>query len=145
MTDKQYTKQLKSLKRAYKKQLKQLATINPLEYLIVSLRYLRDFYILTEPLELDEEGDTTNVNILSTESAIMAYEASIQCVSKYFEIDNDSATTDSYCLRPKAEYASYEDAQQAYEEESKQHWETFWGFCMMNMRYWEEDFYDFLQ
>ena len=96
---------------------------NYMEYLVTYLKFMRDYYILTEPLVL--ESGEENLKIASIATAISEYERYKKCISKYY-FENGSR---------KIEGTS-EEVQNKYNTEKKFHWNNFWNLVNLNMEDW---------
>lgn len=76
---KTFKKNYKRLYKAYLYNLKKIKYKNikiPAEYFVDYLRFLRDFFIMTEPIVID---DRENLKMSSIASAIAEFEAYKQC------------------------------------------------------------------
>ena len=83
---KPFKKEFKNLYNKYSKKLlachkNNLEVIN-LDYFIVYLKFIRDYYILTEPLVT--ESGAENLKIASLATAIAEYEEYQNCIHKYY-------------------------------------------------------------
>lgn len=96
---------------------------NYMEYLVTYLKFMRDYYILTEPLVL--ESGEENLKIASIATAISEYERYKKCINKYY-FENGSR---------KIEGTS-EEVQNKYNTEKKFHWNNFWNLVNLNMEDW---------
>mgnify|MGYP007057715112 CR=1 FL=1 len=96
---------------------------NYMEYLVTYLKFMRDYYILTEPLVL--ESGEENLKIASIATAISEYERYKKCINKYY-FENGSR---------KIEGTS-EEVQNKYNIEKKFHWNNFWNLVNLNMEDW---------
>ena len=96
---------------------------NYMEYLVIYLKFMRDYYILTEPLVL--ESGEENLKIASIATAISEYERYKKCINKYY-FENGSR---------KIEGTS-EEVQNKYNIEKKFHWNNFWNLVNLNMEDW---------
>lgn len=128
-------KSYKQLKKYYKKQLKDLQNKSifngqaSLNCFVTYLKFLRDYLILTEPLEIDGKE---NFKITSLSSAIIEYEKYNVCVQKYFKLTKGTVTTR---LDPNK---SEQEILEQYSTEKMQHWKYFWQLLAMNMELWGE-------
>ena len=96
---------------------------NYMEYLVTYLKFMRDYYILTEPLVLDSGEE--NLKIASIATAISEYERYKKCINNYY-FENGSR---------KIEGTS-EEVQNKYNTEKKFHWNNFWNLVNLNMEDW---------
>lgn len=96
---------------------------NYMEYLVTYLKFMRDYYILTEPLVL--ESGEENLKIASIATAISEYERYKKCINNYY-FENGSR---------KIEGTS-EEVQNKYNIEKKFHWNNFWNLVNLNMEDW---------
>jgi hypothetical protein len=96
---------------------------NYMEYLVTYLKFMRDYYILTEPLVL--ESGEENLKIASIATAISEYEKYKNCINTYY-FENGSR---------KIEGTS-EEVQNKYNIEKKFHWNNFWNLVNLNMEDW---------
>lgn len=82
---KTFKKEFKDLYKAYEQQLKKYHTLNiegitnSMDYFVTYLKFMRDYYILTEPL-VTENGEE-NLKIASLATAISAYNKYQTCKS----------------------------------------------------------------
>lgn len=82
---KTFKKEFKDLYKAYEQQLKKYHTLNlegitnSIDYFVTYLKFMRDYYILTEPL-VTENGEE-NLKIASLATAISAYNKYQTCKS----------------------------------------------------------------
>ena len=80
---KKFIKEFKQLCQTYDKVLKNdhstnfKSLINPMSYFVDYLKFMRDYYILTEPLVLDSEEE--NLKIATIATAISEYEQYQNC------------------------------------------------------------------
>jgi hypothetical protein len=96
---------------------------NYMEYLVTYLKFMRDYYILTEPLVL--ESGEENLKIASIATAISEYEKYKNCINTYY-FENGAR---------KVEGTS-EEVQNKYNIEKKFHWNNFWNLLNLNMEDW---------
>ena len=132
MPVKEFTKEFKQLCQTYDKSLKDThATsfknlVNPLEYFITYLKFMRDYYILTEPLVM--ESGEENMKIAAIATAVSEYEQYQNCEHKYYGFDGTNVVY-------KVEGTS-EEVQQLYNTEKTFHWNSFWNLIRLNMEDW---------
>jgi hypothetical protein len=124
-----FTKEFKKLYKAYDKKLKKEHEINfknlnnNMDYFITYLKFMRDYYILTEPLIL--EGGEENLKIASLSTAVSEYELYQTCENNYYGFDGTK-------IIYKVEGTS-EEVQQKYNLEKSFHWNNFWSLIKLNM------------
>ena len=129
---KEFKKEFKQLYRAYDKLLKKChadsfnSFTNHMEYFITYLKFMRDYYILTEPLIL--ENGEENLRIASLATAVSEYEQYLHCEHKYYGFDGTKVVY-------KVEGTS-EEVQQLYNTEKASHWNNFWNLVKLNMEDW---------
>ena len=93
--DKLFKREKNKLWATYNKRLKKLhktnfsIPTNNLEYFITYLKYLRDYYILTN---CPEKNSPDYVKANTIASAIAEYELSQQCINKYYQLINGKIT-----------------------------------------------------
>lgn len=132
MSVKEFTKEFKQLYQTYDKALKDThATsfknlVNPLDYFITYLKFMRDYYILTEPL-ISESGEE-NLKIASLATAVSEYEQYQNCEHKYYGFDGAKVI---YKVP-----GTSEEVQQQYNKEKAFHWDNFWNLIRLNMEDW---------
>lgn len=129
---KEFTKEFKQLCQTYDKVLKEehatsfKGLTNCMEYLVTYLKFMRDYYILTEPLVL--EGGKENLKIASLATAVSEYEQYKLCEQKYYGFDGAKVI---YKVQ-----GTSEEVQQQYNEEKSFHWNSFWNLMRLNMEDW---------
>lgn len=132
MLVKEFTKEFKQLCRAYDKVLKDdhaadfKNLTNPMGYFVNYLKFMRDYYILTEPLIL-ETGEE-NLKIAALATAVSEYEQYQTCIHKYYGFNGTQViykTSDNG-----------EEVQQQYNKERTFHWNNFWNLVRLNMEDW---------
>lgn len=127
-----FTKEYSQLYKAYDKRLKKDHEIsfknltNNMEYFVNYLRFMRDYYILTEPLILDTGEE--NLKIASLATAISEYEKYQNCEQAYYSFDGVKM---SYKVEGTAE-----EVQKKYNLEKAFHWDSFWNLVRLNMEDW---------
>ena len=132
MSVKEFTKEFKQLCQTYDKALKDAHTTNfkgftnCMEYMVTYLKFMRDYYILTEPLVM--ESGEENMKIAAIATAVSEYEQYQNCIHKYYGFDGTQVIykTDG----------SKEDVQQLYNKEKTFHWNNFWNLLRLNMEDW---------
>lgn len=123
---KTFKKEFKELCKAYEQQLKKYHTLNfegvtnSMDYFVTYLKFMRDYYILTEPL-VAENGEE-NLKIASLATAISAYTRYQTCKSWCDSLEA-SANTDETLLKK-------------YTTEKDFHWNSFWNILRLNMEAW---------
>ena len=129
---KEFTKEFKQLCQTYDKVLKKEHTTNfksltnPMDYFVDYLRFMRDYYILTEPLIL--ESGEENLKIASLATAVSEYEQYQSCEHKYYRFDG----TEAICRVS----GTSEEVQQQYNKEKTFHWNNFWNLIRLNIEDW---------
>lgn len=118
---KTYNKKLKSL---HKKNFEGL--VNSLDYFVTYLKFMRDYYILTEPLLLDSGEE--NLKIASLVAAVSEYEQYQNCIHNYYTFNGANV---SYKIE-----GSTEEVQAKYAAEKTFHWTAFWNLVRLNMEGW---------
>jgi hypothetical protein len=122
-------------KQLYKKYNKKLQTlhknnfeglVNNMDYFITYLKFMRDYYILTEPLIVND-GDE-NLKIATLATAVAEYENYQNCIHNYYMFTGEIA-------KPKVEGTS-EEIQAKYTAEKAFHWNSFWNLVRLNMEEW---------
>lgn len=132
MPVKEFTKEFKQLCQTYDKVLKnEHATsfknlTNCMDYLVTYLKFMRDYYILTEPLILDSGEE--NLKIASLATAVSEFEQYQMCEHKYYGFDGTKVIY-------KVEGTS-EEVQKKYTTEKTFHWNNFWNLIRLNMEDW---------
>lgn len=117
----EFTKEFKQLCQAYDKVLKNdhatnfKSLTNPMDYFVDYLKFMRDYYILTEPLIL--ENGEENLKIASLATAISEYEKYQNCEYNYYGFDGTKVIY-------KVE-GTREEVQQQYNTEKTFHWNSF--------------------
>ena len=123
---KTFKKEFKDLYKAYEQQLKKYHTLNlegitnSIDYFVTYLKFMRDYYILTEPL-VTENGEE-NLKIASLATAISAY--------------NKYQTCKSWCDSLEVTANKDETLLKKYNTEKKFHWNNFWNLVNLNMEVW---------
>ncbi len=129
---KEFTKEFKHLCQTYDKVLKDThatnfkGLTNCMDYMVTYLKFMRDYYILTEPLIL--ESGEENLKIASLATAVSEYEQYQLCEHKYYGFDGTKVVY-------KVEGTS-EEVQQQYNKEKTFHWNNFWNLIRLNMEDW---------
>ena len=132
MPVKEFKKEFKQLYKAYDKVLKKdhaesvKKLTNNMDYFIDYLKFMRDYYILTEPLIL--ESGEENLRIASLATAISEYEQYQTCIHKYYGFEGQQIVHKADSTR--------EDVQQQYNIEKAFHWNNFWELVKLNMEDW---------
>lgn len=123
--DKLFSKKYKKLNKAYIKTIKK-AELDPLDHFVLQLRYLRDYFILTEELVI---GEQENLKISTIALAIAEYEAYCNCINSYYDTSNNN-------LVQLDQTKSKEEVRKAFEEERDYHWAYFWEMVKFNIEGW---------
>ena len=97
-----------------------------MNYFITYLKFMRDYYILTEPLVLDTGEE--NLKIASLATAVSEYEKYQTCENNYYGFEGGKVIY-------KVEGTS-EEVQQLYNTEKTFHWNNFWNLIRLNMEDW---------
>ena len=133
MTD--FNKEYKELYNSYNKKLLaehklSFSTLdNNMKYFITYLKYLRDYYLLTDSVAQSE--DTVNVKTATLVAAVNEYEKYVNCINNYYKLNGDIAE--------KISDESEEEVAKKYNLEKKFHWTNFWQLVMTNMEGWSID------
>lgn len=126
---KEFRKKYKKLYKVYINKLKKLQKTdkisieNYLEQFIIYLKFLRDYFILTE-LSLNEDGTVKNHKINTINAAISEYDqylASCNNIEWLQKHGDDKA----------------EDSLNKYTIEKQIHWNYFWEIVKQNSIFWE--------
>lgn len=123
---KTFKKEFKDLYKAYEQQLKRCRSLNlegitnSMDYFVTYLKFMRDYYILTEPL-IAENGEE-NLKIASLATAISAY-------TRY-------QTCKNWCDSLEASTNKDETLLKKYSTEKDFHWNSFWNIIRLNMEAW---------
>lgn len=129
---KEFTKEFKQLCRTYDTVLKDIHAdnfknlVNPMNYFVAYLKFMRDYYILTEPRILDSGEE--NLKIASLATAVSEYEQYQTCEHKYYGFDGAKVI---YKVS-----GTSEEVQQQYNREKTFHWNNFWNLIRLNMEDW---------
>lgn len=132
MLVKDFTKEFKQLCQTYDKVLKNdhatnfKSLTNPMSYFVDYLKFMRDYYILTEPLVL--ESGEENLKIAAIATAVSEYEQYQNCIHKYYGFDGAQVIYKTA--------ASSEEVQKQYNKEKMFHWNNFWNLVRLNMEDW---------
>ena len=128
----EFNKEYKELYNSYNKKLLaehklSFSTLdNNMKYFITYLKYLRDYYLLTDSVAQSE--DTVNVKIATLVAAINEYEKYVNCINNYYKLNGNIAE--------KISDESEEEVAKKYNLEKKFHWTNFWQLVMTNMEWW---------
>ena len=131
----EFNKEYKELYNSYNKKLLaehklSFSTLdNNMKYFITYLKYLRDYYLLTDSAAQSE--DTVNVKTATLVAAVNEYEKYINCINNYYKLNGDIAE--------KISDESEEEVAKKYNLEKKFHWTNFWQLVMTNMEGWSID------
>ena len=102
---------------------------NNMKYFITYLKYLRDYYLLTDSVAQSE--DTVNVKTATLVAAVNEYEKYVNCINNYYKLNGNIAE--------KISDESEEEVAKKYNLEKKFHWTNFWQLVMTNMEGWSID------
>ena len=131
----EFNKEYKELYNSYNKKLLaehklSFSTLdNNMKYFITYLKYLRDYYLLTDSTAQSE--DTVNVKIATLVAAINEYEKYVNCINNYYKLNGNIAE--------KISDESEEEVAKKYNLEKKFHWTNFWQLVMTNIEGWSID------
>ena len=131
----EFTKEYKKLYNSYNKKLLaehklSFSTLdNNMKYFITYLKYLRDYYLLTDSVAQSE--DTVNVKTATLVAAVNEYEKYVNCINNYYKLNGNIAE--------KISDESEEEVAKKYNLEKKFHWTNFWQLVMTNMEGWSID------
>ena len=131
----EFNKEYKELYNSYNKKLLaehklSFSTLdNNMKYFITYLKYLRDYYLLTDSNAQLE--DTINVKTATLVAAVDEYEKYINCINNYYKLNGNIAE--------KISDESEEEVAKKYNLEKKFHWTNFWQLVMTNMEGWSID------
>ena len=133
MTD--FNKEYKELYNSYNKKLLaehklSFSTLdNNMKYFITYLKYLRDYYLLTDSVAQSE--DAVNVKTATLVAAVNEYEKYVNCINNYYKLNGNIAE--------KISDESEEEVAKKYNLEKKFHWTNFWQLVMTNIEGWSID------
>ena len=128
----EFNKEYKELYNSYNKKLLaehklSFSTLdNNMKYFITYLKYLRDYYLLTDSVAQSE--DAVNVKTATLVAAVNEYEKYVNCINNYYKLNGDIAE--------KISDESEEEVAKKYNLEKKFHWTNFWQLVMTNMEGW---------
>lgn len=131
----EFNKEYKKLYNSYNKKLLtehklSFSTLdNNMKYFITYLKYLRDYYLLTDSVAQSE--DTVNVKTATLVTAVNEYEKYVNCINNYYKLNGNIAE--------KISDESEEEVAKKYNLEKKFHWTNFWQLVMTNMEGWSID------
>ena len=131
----EFNKENKELYNSYNKKLLaehklSFSTLdNNMKYFITYLKYLRDYYLLTDSVAQSE--DTVNVKTATLVAAVNEYEKYVNCINNYYKLNGNIAE--------KISDESEEEVAKKYNLEKKFHWTNFWQLVMTNMEGWSID------
>ena len=131
----EFNKEYKKLYNSYNKKLLaehklSFSTLdNNMKYFITYLKYLRDYYLLTDSVAQSE--DTVNVKTATLVAAVNEYEKYVNCIKNYYKLNGNIAE--------KISDESEEEVAKKYNLEKKFHWTNFWQLVMTNMEGWSID------
>ena len=128
----EFNKEYKELYNSYNKKLLaehklSFSTLdNNMKYFITYLKYLRDYYLLTDSVAQSE--DAVNVKTATLVAAVNEYEKYVSCINNYYKLNGNIA--EKISDEPEEEVAK------KYNLEKKFHWTNFWQLVMTNMEGW---------
>ena len=131
----EFNKEYKELYDSYNKKLLaehklSFSTLdNNMGYFITYLKYLRDYYLLTDSNAQLE--DTINVKTATLVAAVDEYEKYINCINNYYKLNGNIA--EKISDEPEEEVAK------KYNLEKNFHWTNFWQLVMTNIEGWSID------
>ena len=131
----EFNKEYKELYNSYNKKLLaehklSFSTLdNNMGYFITYLKYLRDYYLLTDSNAQLE--DTINVKTATLVAAVDEYEKYINCINDYYKLNGNIAE--------KISDESEEEVAKKYNLEKKFHWTNLWEVGMTNIEGWSID------
>ena len=131
----EFNKEYKELYNSYNKKLLaehklSFSTLdNNMKYFITYLKYLRDYYLLTDSVAQSE--DAVNVKTATLVAAVNEYEKYVNCINNYYKLNGNIA--EKISNEPEEEVAK------KYNLEKKFHWTNFWQLVMTNMEGWSID------
>ena len=131
----EFNKEYKKLYNSYNKKLLAEHKLsfsnldNNMKYFITYLKYLRDYYLLTDSAAQSE--DTVNVKTATLVAAVNEYEKYVNCINNYYKLNGNIAE--------KISDESEEEVAKKYNLEKKFHWTNFWQLVMTNMEGWSID------
>lgn len=131
----EFNKEYKKLYNSYNKKLLaehklSFSTLdNNMKYFITYLKYLRDYYLLTDSAAQLE--DSVNVKTATLVAAVNEYEKYVNCINNYYKLNGNIAE--------KISDESEEEVAKKYNLEKKFHWTNFWQLVMTNMEGWSID------
>ena len=131
----EFNKKYKELYNSYNKKLLaehklSFSTLdNNMKYFITYLKYLRDYYLLTDSVAQSE--DAVNVKTATLVAAVNEYEKYVNCINNYYKLNGNIAE--------KISDESEEEVAKKYNLEKKFHWTNFWQLVMTNIEGWSID------
>ena len=131
----EFNKEYKELYNSYNKKLLaehklSFSTLdNNMRYFITYLKYLRDYYLLTDSNIQSE--DAINIKTATLVAAIDEYEQYINCVNNYYKLNGNKVE--------RISDESEEEVAKKYNLEKKFHWTNFWQLVMTNIEGWSID------
>ena len=131
----EFNKEYKELYNSYNKKLLaehklSFSTLdNNMKYFITYLKYLRDYYLLTDSVAQSE--DAVNAKTATLVAAVNEYEKYVSCINNYYKLNGNIA--EKISDEPEEEVAK------KYNLEKKFHWTNFWQLVMTNMEGWSID------
>ncbi len=102
---------------------------NSMGYFITYLKYLRDYYLLTDPIAQSE--DTISVKTATLVAAVSEYEKYINCINNYYKLNGNTVE--------RISDESEEEVAKKYDLEKRIHWTNFWQLVMTNIEGWSNN------
>lgn len=121
----------KRLRHVYDKRLRKIhvknfnGLTNNMEYFITYLQFMRDYYILTEDVQVDGKE---NIKIATLATAIAEYTEYKNCLLKYYQVIDGVVT--------QLIEGSKDEVLTKYNKERAFHWKYFWQLVLLNMEDW---------
>lgn len=128
--------------KSYKKQLKKfqntkgISTINILDTFILSLRFIRDLYLVDFSINLKE-----NINFNTLQTALTEYALYENCILKYYKVIKNPAQP--LTVEPIDKEKTKEEVLTEYQNERISHWVTFWTLVSTYIEDWGSDEFTF--
>ena len=130
--NKEFKKKYSRLFKCYDRELRALQKRdvaelnNPLDYFVTYIKFMRDYYILTEPIEKD---GAENKKIAIIASTLSEYEQYVDCEKKYFRVGENGVVK-------RIVPGTQDEVLSKYNAEKAFHWNCFWQLVCLNMSDW---------